>query len=89
MEIENFFGFLALITSFIGLIPQIYKTYVTKSAKDISYLMLYNFLLCSISWTIYGYTTSSIFVLSSNIVGTITTIISILQKKYYDSQKLF
>lgn len=79
----NFFGFIALLTSFIGLTPQIYKTYKTKSAEDISYLMLYNFLICSVSWIVYGFYTNSDFVIYSNIVGTITSLISIFQKKRY------
>lgn len=79
----NVFGFIALLTSFIGLTPQIYKTYKTKSAEDISYIMLYNFLICSISWIIYGIYTNSDFVIYSNIVGTITSLISIFQKKQY------
>ena len=79
----DFFGFIALITSFIGLTPQIYKTYITKSAEDISYLMLYNFLICSISWVAYGLYSNSYFVVYSNIIGTITSLISIAQKKYY------
>lgn len=85
MEIANIFGFIALITSFIGLAPQIYKTFKTKSARDISFLMLYNYLICSVSWIIYGYQTNSEFVIYSNIVGSITSIISIMQKKHYDA----
>ena len=34
------FGTLATIFSLIGFLPQIYRTYKTKSAEDISELML-------------------------------------------------
>ena len=85
MELVNIFGSIALVTSFIGFIPQIYKTFKTKSAQDISFIMLYNFLICSLSWIIYGIYTDSDFVVYSNIVCLITSAISIAQKKYYDA----
>ena len=85
MNIVNIFGFIATITSFVGFIPQIYKTYKTKSAQDISAIMLYNFLACSIAWIVYGLHTAADFVVYSNVVGLITILISIFQKRYYDA----
>jgi len=87
VNLVDLFGLIALITSFVGLTPQIYKTYKTKSAEDISYLMLYNYLICSIAWIAYGVFTEADFVLYSNIVGTITSLISILQKRIYATPK--
>lgn len=86
--IENIFGTLALITSCIGLIPQIHKSAITKSTSDISIIMLVNYLICSISWFIYGLCQESIFVILSNIVGTVTSLISIIQKYYYDDRRV-
>lgn len=85
--LEYFFGLIAFITSFIGLAPQIYKTFQIKSAKDLSMLMLLNYLICSIAWIIYGGFTGAGFVISSNIAGSILSIISIVQKIYYDSKQ--
>ncbi len=87
VNLIDLFGLIALITSCIGLTPQIYKTYKTKSAVDISYLMLYNYLVCSIAWIVYGIFTKADFVLYSNIMGTITSLISIFQKKIYAAAK--
>lgn len=87
MNIINFFGTVAMITSLIGLAPQIYKNYITKSANDLSMIMLLNYLICSIAWVIYGAGTNSSFVVYSNIFGTITCLVSILQKIYYDKSK--
>ncbi|MDR0329329.1 MAG: hypothetical protein LBH99_01445 [Rickettsia sp.] len=86
--IENFFGTLAFITSFIGLIPQIYKSAKTRSTSDVSMVMLINYLICSICWIIYGLCQDSIFVILSNVVGCITSLISITQKYYYDKHKI-
>lgn len=86
--IENFAGIIAFVTSFIGLIPQIYKTIKTKSAEDISMAMLVNYVVCSIAWIIYGSLSDSIFVTSSNVVGLLTSALLIMQKRYYDSNKI-
>jgi len=82
--IEKIFGIIACITTIIGLIPQVYKTYITKSAGDISMLMLINYFICSIAWVIYGYSTESSFVTYSNYCGLITSIILIWQKLKYE-----
>jgi MtN3 and saliva related transmembrane protein len=86
MNIENIFGLIALITTFIGLLPQIYKTHQIKSTKDLSMLMLINGFVCSIAWIVYGITTNSNFVILSNVVYVASNVVLILQKIYYDRQ---
>lgn len=81
--LANIFGTISTITSIIGLIPQIYKSALTKSTSDISMTMLINYLICSASWIGYGILTNTSFVVISNIIGTITSIIAIIQKKIY------
>lgn len=55
ISIGECFGFIALITSLIGLLPQVYKAHVTKLTRDISMLMLVNLVVGSSSWLIYGF----------------------------------
>lgn len=86
MNLINIFGLIASITSIIGLTPQVYKTYKTKSAADVSMLMLVNFLICSIAWVGYGVLTEVYFVVVSNVIGFITCVISIWQKRHYDAR---
>jgi MtN3 and saliva related transmembrane protein len=86
MFLVEIFGTLALITSFIGLIPQIYKVYKTKSAQDLSIIMLINYFIGSLAWIIYGSQTEANFVTYANILGLITSIISIGQKIHYDKK---
>lgn len=74
----------ALCTTVIGLLPQVYKTYHTKSTKDLSAMMLANYLLSSALWIGYGICVSDKTVIIANIVCGITSIISIIQKIYYD-----
>lgn len=77
-------GSIAFITSFIGLLPQIVKAMKTKSTQDLSMMMLVNYVICSLAWIIYGSSTNSKFVLSSNIVGLVVSLMLILLKRHYD-----
>lgn len=87
-SVEEFFGHIALITSLIGLLPQIYKAYLTKSTQDISSLMLFNYVLCSVAWIVYGYYQKADCVVWSNIVGLLISLLSIMQKYYYDAKQI-
>jgi MtN3 and saliva related transmembrane protein len=84
--IAEFFGYIALITSLIGLAPQVYKTYKTKSAWDLSMVMLVNYVICSFAWIVHGFLEQSFFVVASNIAGLVISLISVLQKIYYDAK---
>ncbi|KTD71434.1 MULTISPECIES: SemiSWEET family sugar transporter [Legionella] len=86
MSIVMFSGLIAFITSFIGLLPQIVKSLKTKSTQDLSMIMLINYLICSVAWIIYGSNTDSFFVISSNVVGLIVSLLLILLKRYYDAR---
>ncbi|KTD40200.1 SemiSWEET family sugar transporter [Legionella parisiensis] len=86
MSIVLFSGIVAFITSFIGLLPQIIKSLKTKSTQDLSMIMLINYLICSVAWIIYGSSTNSFFVISSNVVGLIVSLLLILLKRHYDAR---
>lgn len=76
-------GFLASFTSTISLIPQIYKTYKSHSVEDLSFLMLLNFLACSILWVVYGYLTKSYSVLITNVIMTLFSTVLLWFKLRY------
>ncbi|WP_065814355.1 SemiSWEET family sugar transporter [Legionella fallonii] len=86
MTIAMFSGTIAFITSFIGLLPQIVKSFRTRSTQDLSMVMLINYLICSVAWIIYGSSTDSFFVVSSNVVGLIVSLLLILLKRHYDAR---
>lgn len=79
-------GIIAFITSFIGLLPQIIKSFKSKSTQDLSMIMLINYLICSLAWIVYGINTDAIFVISSNIVGLIVSLGLIILKRNYDAR---
>ena len=77
-------GFIASFTSVISLIPQIIKSYKTKSVRDLSVLMLINFVICSISWTIYGILIDAVSVWTTNIIMTFFSFVLLVFKFQYD-----
>ena len=46
---------LAPIVNCVQLIPQLYKTYVTKSVKDLSFYSLLLIILTNLLWLLHGY----------------------------------
>lgn len=86
MSIESLFGFIALATSFVGLLPQSYKAFKTRSTDDISMIMLINYTVCSFAWIIYGLYIHAGFVVVSNIVGLASAVLLVGQKHYYDQR---
>ena len=64
----EFFGFLAALLTTIAFLPQLYKTWKTRSADDVSLIMLILFLTGLICWIIYGLKIHSIPILVANII---------------------
>ena len=81
-------GALAGITSVTALIPQIYKTYKTKSAVDLSWLMLINFFACSVLWVVYGILTDAGSVWYTNVALLVFNVILIVFKYKYGRDKV-
>jgi MtN3 and saliva related transmembrane protein len=86
--LETIFGTIALITSIIGLLPQVIKAIQTRSTADISMFMLINYSICSVAWIVYGLQTHSNFVFFSNILGLVSSLTLIYLKKYFDYQTM-
>ena len=81
-------GSIAFLTTTISLIPQIYRTYTSKSAHDISLLMLINFLVCSLSWVMYGILINDFCVWSTNAVWFACSLFLLALKIRYDKKAL-
>ena len=64
----DLFGFLAALLTTIAFLPQLYKTWKTKSADDVSLFMLILFITGLICWIIYGLKINSIPILVANII---------------------
>ncbi len=55
MMLSKIIAFVVPIISCIQLLPQLYKTYITKSVEDLSIYSLLLFLTSNILWLLHGY----------------------------------
>ena len=79
-------GFIASFTSIISLLPQIHKTYTSKSCQDVSLLMLVNFFISSLSWVVYGILTETQSVWITNIIMLLFSLIILYMKIRYSNR---
>ena len=77
------FGFLAALLTTIAFLPQLYKTWQTKSADDVSIIMLILFITGLICWIIYGLKINSIPILVANLMTLIFNLSILILKVTY------
>ena len=77
------YGFIAAFLTTIAFLPQVVRTYTTKSAEDVSIVMLLMFIVGLLFWIIYAVKVNSLPVLIANVVTLIlNTSILILKLNY-------
>lgn len=67
-DLTELFGFLAALLTTVAFAPQLYKTWKTRSANDVSLVMLILFITGLLFWIVYGLKIHSIPILAANIV---------------------
>ena len=83
MELYSIFGYLAGLSLIIALLPQIYFTYKSKKADDLSYFFLFmNILTCSL-FLIYGILLGELPLILANVAVLSQTFILIILKFIY------
>ena len=82
----DFFGFLAALLTTLAFLPQLYKTWKTRSADDVSLLMLIVFLTGLICWIIYGLKINSVPILIANIITFIFNLSILILKITYSKK---
>ena len=80
-------GFFAGSLTTIAFLPQVVRTYRTRSTADVSALMLILFILGLLFWIIYGFKSHSLPVLVANIITLIFNL-SILSMKLIYSENI-
>ncbi len=83
----DLFGFLAALLTTVAFLPQLYKTWKTKSADDVSLIMLILFIIGLICWITYGIKINSIPILVANIITFIFNFSILLLKITYSKNK--
>ena len=71
---------LAPIVNCVQLLPQLYKTYRTKSVKDLSFYSLFLLLITILLWLVHGYFINDI---SLVVAGLITLVLNISLIRLY------
>ena len=79
----EFLGYFAAILTTAAFLPQLFKTFNTKKAEDVSLLTLITF-ICGVGfWIFYGYAISSFPILIANIITLTLNVFILILKVFY------
>ncbi|NET01351.1 MAG: hypothetical protein F6K62_01610 [Sphaerospermopsis sp. SIO1G2] len=83
MDLITIVGLAAATLTTIAFLPQVFRTWKTKSAKDVSFVMLITFMTGLFLWLVYGIILSSLpIILANSITLFLNFIILWLKIKY-------
>ncbi len=83
MELVDIFGYLGILTGISFQVPQVLKTYKTRSVEDLSWGMLVLFFFNCIFWGIYGFLLNGTLMIVANAIALIVNILLIMLKICY------
>ncbi len=69
MKLEEIIGYVAAILTTSSFIPQVFKTWKSRSTKDISLAMFIAFCAGVFLWLVYGILLASVPIIIANAVG--------------------
>jgi MtN3 and saliva related transmembrane protein len=81
-------GLLGSVLSSITFIPQVYKTWKTRSAGDLSLLMMSIVFISTIVWLIYGFGLKLLPVIIANSIICVLSLLLIVFKLTFKKQPL-
>lgn len=76
-------GWLAAILTTVAFLPQLLKTWRSKSAKDVSLVMMITFSIGVFLWLVYGLAIQALPVVIANLVTLILALLIIILKIKY------
>ncbi|MGJ5673286.1 MAG: SemiSWEET transporter [Nostochopsis sp.] len=83
MDFITILGLVAATLTTFSFLPQLLKTWRTKSAKDVSYIMLISFNIGIFLWLIYGFYLSALPIILANSMTLIFNLIILWLKIKY------
>ncbi|MFB2772194.1 SemiSWEET transporter [Pelatocladus sp. BLCC-F211] len=83
MDFITILGLVAATLTTFSFVPQLLKTWRTKSAKDVSYIMLISFNIGIFLWLIYGLYLSALPIILANLITLIFNLIILWLKIRY------
>ena len=84
MDFVTILGLVAGILTTIAFLPQVIKTWKSKSAKDFSFGMLITFSLGVFLWLLYGIAKNDLPVILANLLTFVLNLIIIVLKTKYN-----
>ena len=85
--VSQWFGTAAAVLSTAAFIPQVWKTWKTKKAEDVSYVLLIAFCSGCFCWVIYGYLIQAYAVLIANTITLSLNLVILGLKLSFDNAK--
>ncbi|MBD1923261.1 SemiSWEET transporter [Microcoleus sp. FACHB-831] len=83
MNFVTILGLSAGTITTIAFLPQVIKVWKTKSAKDVSFVMLITFCIGVFLWLVYGILRQDVAVIAANLVTLILNLIIVWLKIKY------
>lgn len=83
MNFVTILGLSAGTITTIAFLPQVIKVWKTKSAKDVSFVMLITFCIGVFLWLVYGILRQDVAVITANVVTLILNLIIVWLKIKY------
>ena len=81
--IEEIIGYLGGVFIMVSFIPQVFRSYKTKSVRDLSIWMIFATLLGTIFWVTYGFFLNALpIIIMNSIFGLVVLIQLYLRIKY-------
>ncbi len=87
MEISNWIGFVAGTLTTIAFLPQLERTWKTKSADDMSLAMLLIFTTGVFLWLLYGLLLTAWPIIAANAITFVLTLAILVLKLKYQKQR--
>ena len=84
MAIQDFIGYLGGIFIMVSFVPQVIKSYKTRSVSDLSLWMIIATLVGTIFWISYGYLINSKPVLVMNVIFGFVVLFQLFLKIKYE-----
>lgn len=85
---QDLLGYLAATLTTLSFVPQFYKVYISKSAKDVSLTMFSVFTIGVLLWLYYGILINSLPIILSNTITVLLSFGILIMKIKYDKSKV-
>jgi len=84
MDATVLIGYMAGTLTTVSFLPQVIRSYTTRSTRDISFKMLILFGAGMLLWTIYGILVNSLPIIAANVITFVLVVVLVAMKVHYN-----